>query len=113
MVLPRAWFQIRGIPSNYRNKHLMAYDGSMVGLAQILDEDTINFFDFVSSNIMVMDLEKVPTVAPGVFIECLYDFHFQREVSEEEFRKMSIQQSSNVEVEEGKGVDGRFDQFYG
>jgi hypothetical protein len=31
MVLPRAWFQIRGIPRNYRNKYLMAYDGSMVG----------------------------------------------------------------------------------
>jgi hypothetical protein len=30
---------------------------------------------------MVMDLEKVPFVVPKVLGECLYDFHFQREVS--------------------------------
>ncbi|KAM0914218.1 hypothetical protein ACQ4PT_011656 [Festuca glaucescens] len=65
MVLPKAWFHIRRIPSNYRNKDNVAYVGSLVRLTQMVDEDTIDKFDYVRANIMVMDVERVPAVSQG------------------------------------------------
>jgi hypothetical protein len=32
MNLPDVWFQIRGIPSTYRNKDVVFYVGSLVGV---------------------------------------------------------------------------------
>jgi hypothetical protein len=66
-----------------------------------VDEQTIDTFDYVRANIMVMDLEKVPFVAHGVLGECLYDFHCQSKLSEEEFKKIPVQK--NTIVENGKG----------
>jgi hypothetical protein len=66
-----------------------------------VDEETIDSFDYVRANIMVMDLEKVPFVAHRVLGECLYDFHCQSKHSEEEFKKIPVQK--NTTVENGKG----------
>ncbi|KAM0914760.1 hypothetical protein ACQ4PT_011300 [Festuca glaucescens] len=112
MVLPYAWFQIRGVPRNYRNTVAVSYVGSLVVLTQEVDEETIDKIDYVRANIRVMDLERVPVVAPGVLEKCVYDFHYQREVSEEEFNRKFVQQSERGDDgQKGKEADENFDPF--
>jgi hypothetical protein len=63
---------------------------------------------------MTLDLEKVSVVSAAVLGKCMCDFHYHREVFEEEFNRQPIQ----TRVEEGydqkqKINDTRYDHFSG
>jgi hypothetical protein len=77
-------------------------------------EENTEKYDYVKAEIMTLDLEKVPVVPAAVLGKCIYDFHYHREVSEEEFNRQHIQ----TRVEEGydqkeKINDTRYDHFSG
>jgi hypothetical protein len=80
LTLPSAWFQIREIHGNCRNKDAVSFVGSLVAVTQEVDEDNLDKCDYIRAHIMVLDISKVPAVAPGVFGKCLCDFHFKRKL---------------------------------
>jgi hypothetical protein len=114
MTLPEEWFKIRGVPSNYRNKEAVSLVSSLVGVAQEVDEDTIDKYDYVRAKIMVLDVSNIPAVAPGLLGKCMYDFHFRLEVQDLEAEKNKASDKLNDDnANQGKERDINFDQFSG
>jgi hypothetical protein len=52
------WFQIRGIPSNYRNNKVIPYVGSLIGVTREVDEENIDKYDFVRASVMLFGCGK-------------------------------------------------------
>lgn len=69
---------MKGIPLDKRSTETLAYVGSLVGVATVIDEKFLHRQEFVRMKIAYSDVSKVPETAEGAIIPFLYDFKFER-----------------------------------
>lgn len=77
--LQQAWFRVKGIPTDQRSAKV----GGLVGKTMAIDEKTIFKSEYVRIKIACRDVMQVPASAESSLGLKLFDFFFEREVSEE------------------------------
>lgn len=82
--LQQAWFRVRGIPVDQRGLRTIAKIGGLVGKTMAIDEGTRFSKDFVRVKIACRNIDLVPSSAESTLGLFLYDFFFERELSQEE-----------------------------
>lgn len=82
--LQQAWFRIKGIPVDQRSIKTTAMVDGLVGKMTELDEKTRYKPEYVRARIACRDVTRVPRMAEGTLGIYVFDFHFEREVLDEE-----------------------------
>lgn len=81
--LQQAWFRVKGIPSDQRAIKTIAKVGGLVGKTVAIDEKSRFRSDYVRVKIACRDASLVPSSAEGTLGMMIYDFFFEREVTDE------------------------------
>ncbi|KAG2602427.1 hypothetical protein PVAP13_5KG678600 [Panicum virgatum] len=82
--LQQAWFKVGGIPVDQRGLRTIAKIGGLVGKTMQIDESTRFNRDFVRIKIACRNVELVPPSAECNMGMYIYDFLFEREVSQDD-----------------------------
>lgn len=82
--LQRGWFRIRGIPIEQRSIKTIAKVGGLVGKVVEIDEKTRVRNEYVRVRIACRDVSIVPCTVESSLGLFIYDFHFEREIQEED-----------------------------
>jgi hypothetical protein len=64
-VMEEAWFRVKGIPMNFRNRSTVFYVASLVGKPLALDKNFLRNFSYVRVRIGSQDLSLVPNTRIG------------------------------------------------
>lgn len=78
-----AWFRVRGIPIDQRSIKTIVKVGGLVGKTVSIDEKTRHKSDYIRVKIACRDIMQVPASAESALGLMLYDFFFEREVTQE------------------------------
>jgi hypothetical protein len=70
--LQQARFRVRGIPYDLKSEETLAYDGSLVGATMKVDKSSVHRADYGRVKIAARDITKVPAIAEGAILPCLY-----------------------------------------
>ncbi|RLN22794.1 uncharacterized protein C2845_PM07G02880 [Panicum miliaceum] len=82
--LQEAWFKVGGIPVDQRSVRTLAKVGGLVGKTTAIDEGTRFKQEYVRLRIACRDVSLVPGSAEGNLGLFIYDFSFEREITEDE-----------------------------
>jgi hypothetical protein len=80
--MEEAWFRVKGIPMNFRNRSTMFYAASLVGKPLALDKNFLRSFSYVRVKIGSQDLSLVPNTRIGEIKSGFYEFQYTRELCE-------------------------------
>jgi hypothetical protein len=80
--MEEAWFRVKGIPMNFRNRSTMFYAASLVGKPLALDKNFLRNFSYVRVKIGSQDLSLVPNTRIGEIKSGFYEFQYTRELCE-------------------------------
>jgi hypothetical protein len=81
-MMQEAWFRVKGIPMDFRNRSTVFYAASLVGKPPAMDKNFLRNFSYVRVKIGSQDLSLVPNTRIGEIKSGFYEFQYTRELCE-------------------------------
>jgi hypothetical protein len=79
-MMEEAWFRVKGIPMNFRNRSTVFYAASLVGKPIAMDKNFLRNFSYVRVKIGSQDLSLVPNTRIDEIRGDFYEFQYTREL---------------------------------
>jgi hypothetical protein len=79
-VMQEAWFRVKGIPMDFRNRSTVFYAASLVGKPLVMDKNFHRNFSYVRVKIGSQDLSLVPNTRIAEIKGGFYELQYTREL---------------------------------